>query len=474
MRREDLNAVLGIVKKSLKPYIGRFEANTKLPEKGRSREEILDEIRAMKAEEQRVWSDGYVSGAVYHGDLEFIGFLNDVYALNAELNPLHPDVWPRATRFEAEIVAMTASMLSADRSPTREQDGGVAGLITAGGTDSILTAMRCARDQARAERGITEPGLLMPTTAHAAFSKACQYYGMTPVRIPVDPASGRADVAAIKAAITPRTAAMVGSAPGFPWGVVDPIEELSSIAHERGIWFHTDACLGGFLLPWAEKLEENVPPFDFRLPGVTSISCDTHKYGYAAKGTSVVLYRNAHLRHYSYFTMTDWPGGLYNSPTMAGSRPGALSAEAWAALLNMGEEGYLEATRQIVATGKKIRAGIAAVPELRLLGDSLLVAAFTSDTFDPYALQDLLSAKGWNLTGLQLPPGIHFGMTLRTAQPGVADRFLADLNAAVAELRANPGRGSIMAPIYGLGKAIETEVSLADVLTGYLDVQYEN
>jgi len=473
MRREELNAVLGIVKKSLKPYIGRFSANTKLPEKGRPRAEILDEIRAMKSEEQRVWSDGYVSGAVYHGDEEFIGFLNDVYALNAELNPLHPDVWPRATRFEAEIVAMTASMLSADRSPTREQDGGVAGLITSGGTESILTAMRCARDQARAERGVTQPELLMPVTAHAAFSKACQYYGMTPIRVPVD-AAGRADVPAIKAAITDRTAAIVGSAPGFPWGVVDPIQELSALALERGIWFHTDACLGGFLLPWAERLGEAVPPFDFRLPGVTSISCDTHKYGYAAKGTSVVLFRNPHLRHYSYFTMTDWPGGLYNSPTMAGSRPGALSAEAWAALLNMGEEGYLDATRRIVATGKKIRAGIAAIPELRLLGESLLVAAFTSSVFDAYALQDLLSARGWNLTGLQLPPGIHFGMTLRTAEPGVAERFLTDLNAAVAELRANPGRGSLMAPIYGLGRAIETEVSLGDVLTGYLDVQYEN
>ena len=257
-------------------------------------------------------------------------------------------------------------------------------------------------------------------------------------------------------------------------GVVDPIEELSALARERGIWFHTDACLGGFLLPWAERLGEAVPAFDFRLPGVTSMSCDTHKYGYAAKGTSVVLFRNAHLRHYSYFTMTDWPGGLYNSPTMAGSRPGALSAEAWAALLNMGEEGYLDATRRIVDTANTIRTGIAAIPELRLLGDSLLVAAFTSDVFDAYALQDLLSARGWNLTGLQLPPGIHLGITLRTAQPGVADRFLADLQGAVAELRANPGRGSIMAPIHGLGRAIETEVSLADVLTGYLDVQYES
>ncbi|MDE3094762.1 MAG: aspartate aminotransferase family protein [Chloroflexota bacterium] len=473
MRREELSLVLGVVKKSLKPYLGRFPSNTRLPAQGRPRPEILAEIEAMKAEEQRVWHDGYVSGAVYHGDDEFVGFLSQVYALNAELNPLHPDVWPRATRFEAEVIAMTAAMLGADRSPTREQDGGVTGLITSGGTESILTAMRCARDQARAERGITEPELLMATSAHAAFSKAAQYYGMTAVRVPVD-AQGRADVAAMRAAVTPRTAAIVGSAPSFPWGVIDPIEELSALAHERGIWFHTDGCLGGFLLPWAERLGEAVPPFDFRLAGVTSMSCDTHKYGYAAKGTSVVLFRNAHLRHYSYFTMTDWPGGLYNSPTMAGSRPGALSAEAWAAMLDMGEEGYLAATRRIVDTCRAIRGGIAAIPELRLLGDSLLVAAFTSDQFEPYALQDLLSARGWNLTGLQLPAGLHLGVTLRTAQPGVAERFLSDLGAAVTELRANPARGSLMAPIYGLGQRIDTEVSLADVLTGYLDVQYES
>lgn len=473
MRKQDLNAVLGIVKKSLKPYLGRFPSHTRIPERGLTREEVLAEIREMKALEQKTWQEGYVSGAVYHGDAEFIGFLNEVYGLNAELNPLHPDVWPRATRYEAEIIQMTAGMLSADRSPTRDEDGGVVGLMTSGGTESILTAMRCARDWARAERGIAEPEILMPTSAHAAFSKAAQYYGITPVRVQTD-AQGRADVAAMRAAITPKTAIMVGSAPSFPWGVIDPIEELSSLAHERGFWFHTDGCLGGFLLPWAERLEEPVPAFDFRLPGVTSMSCDTHKYGYAAKGTSVVLFRNAQLRHYSYFTMTDWPGGLYNSPTMAGSRAGALSAEAWAAMLNMGEEGYLDATRRILDTAKKLRAGVAAIPELRLLGDSLLVCAFTSDAFDVYALQDLLSSRGWNLTGLQLPAGLHLGVTLRTAQPGVAERFLADLQAAVEEMRANPKRGSVMAPIYGLGQSIDTEVSLADVLTGYLDVQYES
>ncbi len=472
MRRDELDFVLAAVKQSLKPYHDRFAANTRLPSRGRPKAEILDEIRTMKEAEQATWHDGYASGAVYHGDEEHMAFLDEVYALNAELNPLHPDLWPRATRYEAEVVAMTASMLGAEQSPTDSVDGGVCGLVTSGGTESILTAIRCARDHARAERGVTAPELLVPFTAHVAFDKAAQYFGLELVRVPVDE-EGKADVAATERAITDRTAAIVGSAPSFPWGVIDPIVELSELARARGIWFHTDACLGGFVLPWAERLGEPVPPFDLRLPGVSSVSADTHKFGYAAKGTSVVLFRNVHLRHYSYYTVSDWPGGLYNSPSMAGSRPGALSAEAWAAMLATGEDGYLDATRRILETTRRLRAGVAAIPELRLLGDSLFVVPFGCDAFDVYAVQDLMSARGWSLNGLQLPPALHLCVTLRTVQPGVAERFLHDLEESVAELRENPGQGSTMAPIYGLGRRIDTEVSLDDVLTGYLDLQYE-
>ncbi len=472
MKREDLQHLVGAIERSLKPYRDVVPSFARLPEKGRAKEDILADVDTMAAHEEARWRDGYASGAVYNGDEEHIAFLNEVYARNSQLNPLHPDLWPRATKYEAEVASMTAGMLGADLSPSRDDDGGVCGLVTSGGTESILTAMRCARDQARAERGVTDPELVVPFSAHVAFDKAAQYFGMRLVRVPVGE-DGKADPAAMADAITPHTAALVGSAPSFPWGVVDPIPDLSGLARERGVWFHTDGCLGGFVLPWAARLGEDLPAFDFRLPGVTSMSADTHKFGYAAKGTSVVLFRNADLRRYSYYMTEDSPIGLYNSPTMAGSRPGALSAEAWAAMLAMGESGYLDATQRILDTTKEIRAGVAEIPELRLLGDSVFVVAFGSDAFDVYAVADEMSARHWNLNGLQMPASLHLCVTLRHTQPGVAARFLEDLRASVAAVAAEPGRGSVMAPIYGLGRRIESEVSISDVLTGYLDSQFK-
>ena len=309
--------------------------------------------KALCAQED-TWKDGFVSGAVYHGDPEHIEFLNKVYAINSQSNPLHADVWPSATKFEAEIVAMTANMLGGVG-----QD--ICGTVSSGGTESIMLAMKTYRDQARQEKGITRPEMVVPITAHAAFDKASQYFNIKTLHIPVDE-TFRADVNAARKAITRNTIVVVGSAPAFPHGTIDPIEELSELARERGIGFHTDACLGGFVLPWAEKLGYPVPPFDFRLPGVTSMSADTHKFGYAAKGTSVVLYRGKALRHYQYYTATDWPGGLYFSPTFAGSRPGALSAACWAAMVSIGAEGYMNATQKILVTAEAIKAAFAKFP----------------------------------------------------------------------------------------------------------------
>jgi glutamate/tyrosine decarboxylase-like PLP-dependent enzyme len=292
--------------------------------------------------------------------------------------------------------------------------------------------------------------MVVPETAHAAFDKAAQYFGIEMVHVPVA-ADFRADVAATEKALTENTIVLVGSAPPFPHGLIDPIDQLSELARSRGIGFHTDGCLGGFVLPWAEKLGYPVPPFDFRLPGVTSMSADTHKYGYAAKGTSVVLYRGQDLRHYQYFTATDWPGGLYASPSFAGSRPGALSAACWAALVSIGEEGYLEATKGILQAADTIKAGIKQIPGITLIGDPLFVVAFQSEEMDVYRIMDAMTERGWNLNGLHKPAAVHLCVTLRQAQPGVAERFLADLRASVADVKENadalPG-GS--APVTGM------------------------
>jgi glutamate/tyrosine decarboxylase-like PLP-dependent enzyme len=348
--------MLTAMERSAKPYRQDFASYSELPATGRPCADIIEEMEALQAREQAPWREGFVSGGVYDGDEEHINFLNRVYAIHSQSNPLHSDLWPSATKFEAEIVAMTARTLGA------APESNICGTVTSGGTESILLAMKSYRDWARDKKDIAAPEIIAPTTAHVAFDKAVQYFDMKLIRIPVD-ADFRADVQATRRAITRNTAALVGSAPSFPHGVVDPIQELSELARQQGIGFHTDACLGGFFLPWAEKLGYPVPGFDFRVPGVTSMSADTHKYGYAAKGTSVVLYRGKALRRYQYYTATEWPGGLYLSPTLAGSRPGALSAACWAAMVAIGTEGYMEATRRILETAVQIKKGIVEVPE---------------------------------------------------------------------------------------------------------------
>jgi glutamate/tyrosine decarboxylase-like PLP-dependent enzyme len=450
---------------SLKPYKNSFASFTQIPETGRSREEILHEMEFLREQEEDQWKDGFVSGAVYNGDAEHIEFLNQVYAIHSQSNPLHADVWPSATKFEAEIVAMTADMLAG-----AGQD--VCGTVSSGGTESIMLAMKTYRDWAREKKGITRPEMIVPVTAHAAFDKASQYFNIKMVHIPVD-TDFRADMTATRKAITRNTVVIVGSAPAFPHGTIDPINELSELALERRIGFHTDACLGGFVLPWAEKLGYPVPPFDFRLPGVTSISVDTHKFGYAAKGTSVILYRGQELRHYQYYTAADWPGGLYFSPTFAGSRPGALSAACWAAMTSIGAEGYLSATKKILETADTIKTGIREIPELHILGNPLFVIAFASDTLDIYKVLDAMTRTGWSLNGLHKPSCVHLCVTMRHTQPGVAERFLQDLRAAVAFVKTHPEEKGSMAPVYGMAATIPMRGVVSDMLKRYLDLMFK-
>jgi len=457
------DVLLAELEPGLKPYRNERPSCLRLPSTGRARAEILAEMERLATRETPRWRDGYVSGAVYHGDAEHVAFLNQVYALNAQSNPLHADLWPSIARYEAEVVAMTAAMLGGGP--------GVCGTVTSGGTESILLAMKTYRDWARERRGIYQPEIVVPHTAHAAFDKAAQYFGIRLVRVPVG-ADFRVDVAAVRRAITRNTIALVGSAPSFPHGVIDPIAELAALAHDHAVGMHVDACLGGFVLPWARRLGYSVPPFDFAVPGVTSISVDTHKYGYAAKGTSVILYRTEALRRFQYYVVADWPGGLYVSPTLAGSRPGALSAVAWAALVSIGEAGYLDATRRILETAREIRAGIEALPDLRVLGDPLWVVAFSSPRLDIYRVLDQMSRRGWNLNGLHHPPAIHLCVTLPHTQPGIAARFLADLRDSVAAVRREPRGSGGMAPVYGMAASLPFRGVVSDLLRRYLDMVY--
>ena len=471
---KEFEGILGDIEQSVKPYKDRFATYQQIPETRLNREDILRNMAELNAIEESRWKDGFASGAVYHGDSDHINFLNNVYALNSQSNPLHSDLWPSNAKYESEVVAMTAGMLGAhsqtvDPPPA---DGEICGVVSSGGTESILLAMKTYRDRARDLKGISRPEMIVPVTAHAAFDKASQYFGIKIKHIPVG-SDFRADIAAARKAITRNTIVMVGSAPAFPHGIIDPIEELSELARSRGIGFHTDACLGGFVLPWAERLGFDVPPFDFRLPGVTSMSADTHKYGYAAKGTSVVLYRGLALRRYQYFKTTDWPGGLYFSPTFAGSRPGALSAACWAAMLSVGADGYMAATKKILETAAKIKDGIRQIPELQILGDPLWVIAFASETLDIYRVMDYLTEKRWSLNGLHKPSCLHICVTLRHTQPGIAERFLDDLRAAVNFIKENPDASGGMAPVYGLAATLPVRSVVGDILERYLDTLYK-
>ncbi|MDP2859990.1 MAG: aminotransferase class V-fold PLP-dependent enzyme [Bacillota bacterium] len=457
---------------TIKSYRRRFKTYARIPATGRDRDDILAEMKEMRSLEEARWGAGYASGSVYHGGEDHIEFLNEVYAVNSQSNPLHTDLWPSAVKFESEIVSMTANMLGAAQSgaePGTPEE--ICGVVSSGGTESILLAMKTYRDYAREKKGITKPEMILPTTAHAAFDKAAQYFGIDMIRIPVGD-DFRADVAATEKAITDNTIVIAGSAPQFPHGVIDPIGELSELARARGIGFHTDACLGGFVLPWAEKLGYDVPPFDFRLPGVTSMSADTHKFGYAAKGTSVVLYRGLELRHYQYFTTTEWPGGLYCSPSFAGSRAGALSAVCWAAMVSIGEQGYLDNTRRILEAAAKIRNEVAGIPEFQLFGDSLFVIAFGSRELDIYKIMDAMTERGWSLNGLHKPACLHLCTTLRHAEPGVAERLIEDLKASVVYVKANPSIEGGMAPVYGMANTLPDRGLIADLLRKHMDSWY--
>ena len=287
------------------------------------------------------WKDGQVSGGVYLGDEAFAGFCSSVYSLFTHSNPLHPEVFPFVRKMESEIVSMTLNLFhgnkSADGSAVDNKTGNAevdvkeddyCGVVTSGGTESILMAMKAYRDRSISTKKINFPielpEIVVPSSAHAAFLKAANYLNIKIVSVPVDSTTFAADLKAMEAAITPRTVVIVGSAPSFPHGIIDPIAELSAIAARNNIGMHVDCCLGGFLCPFLAKAGFPVQPFDFRLSGVTSISADTHKYGYAPKGTSVLMYRTRKLRSYQYFVHSDWSGGIYASPSMPGSRPGGL------------------------------------------------------------------------------------------------------------------------------------------------------
>jgi len=455
---------------SFYPYKKRFAIHHDIPARPLAREQVLSEIVQMSAEEDALADSGKVSGSLYLGDHEQYAFLTEVFGRYAHANVLQRDMYPSSTKFEGEIVAMTAAMLGGDSSTV--------GVITSGGSESLMNPMLVYRERGRADKGITAPEVIVPDSAHVAIDKACHYFGIKLLRAPLRE-DFLVDLAWVREHITANTVALVGSAGSYPYGLIDPITELGELALEHDVGLHVDGCLGGFLLPWIARLGVTVTPFDFRVPGVTSMSADTHKFGYSLKGTSVLLYRDAALRRHQYFTFPDWPGGLYISPGMSGSRSGGLIAAAWAAMLTTGEQGYLDAAAAIHATAQKIKAAVQARPELRVYGDdpTFLVAFGAARPpedggVDIFLVNDALTSRGWRMNPDQLPAGLHFCVTRPNTRPGLAEEFASDLEYAVEYAVDHRGEAATSGALYGMAGTPAGNDLVSFLLSGALDAMY--
>lgn len=439
-------------RENLKDVFGKDPNRTltlRLPESGRSAASIISEMQSNGLSENKKWQQGQVSGAVYSHDDSHTQLMNAAYSSFSWANPLHPGMWPSVNQYEAEIISMTANLMGSQ--------GDIVGTTTSGGTESIVLAIKAHREFFGRKRSIRHPELVCGPTAHAAVDKACEILGIRKVTVACDSNTHTLVPKDIEKQITCNTIMIYSSAPSYPQGVIDPIDELSKIALKYDIGLHVDACLGGFVLPFARKLGRcSIPKFDFECPGVTSMSVDTHKFAYASKGTSVVLYRHDELRHAQYFSYAKWTGGMYSTPTIAGSRPGALLACAWAAMISIGESGYLERVTSILDTSAKLVAEINKMDDIYVLGSQTptMVVCFASNTVDIYRVGDMMEKRGWSLNALQHPASVHICVTLNTVAK--ADKFVSDLFDSVNDTRKEGAIGKTKgsAAIYGMSGSL--------------------
>ena len=438
-------------------------AQIQFPEKGTSREELLSALHAFKSDDSD-WKGGRVFSLIYNAGEDVKTFAEEAFNVFINENGLSPFAFPSLLRMETEVVSMVASLLGGDSETV--------GAMTSGGTESIMMAVKAARDFARAQRpSITNPELVMPLSAHPAFNKAAHFLGLKTVIVPTDKTL-RADVKAVGDAISENTVMVVGSAFSYPHGMIDPIEELAEVAAGKEVWFHVDACVGGYILPFLSKLGYPIPPFDFRIPGVSSMSADIHKYGFIPKGASTVLYRNAQLRQYQFFVYADWPGGVYGTPSVSGARPGGPVAASWAVIKYLGLEGFMRLAKTTMETTKNFIEGIEAIPELYVLGKpQATVFAFGSDVLNVYALGEKMKTFRWYIDSQHLPPCLH--MTISPAHASIVEPFLSDLRQAVKEVASLKGEDITgEAAMYGMIGSMPDRAMARDFAIQYLSDLY--
>ena len=392
---------------------------------GLSPADTLRALDDLKADDVR-WREGRAFTLAYHGGDDVIAIADEAYRRFSGDNALNTDAFPSLRTIQAEVVGIVIDWL--------EGDSDAAGFMTSGGTESILLAVKGARERGRQERGIADPNVVLPASAHAAFEKGCYYFGLESRRIPVD-TDWRANPDAMADAVDDNTVLIVGSAPQYPQGVIDPIPAIASIASERDINCHVDACMGGVTLTYLARLGHEIPPWNFTVEGVTSMSVDLHKYGYTAKGASVIAYRNKQLRAYQAYVTDNWLGGVYGSSGILGTKSGGPMAAAWAVMNYLGDDGYLRLTEAARRAAERLVDAVRARPvlSLRALPATTLVTFGAADpvALDIFAVADGLWRRGWYVDKQGPPPSLH--LTLSAVHDGKIDNFVADLDASIAE-----------------------------------------
>lgn len=405
-----------------------------LPVSGLAKDEILKKLADYRADDLAA-RGGRTFAYVYDANRAEIDELaHDVYSSFLDINGLDPTVFPSLLKLENDIIAIASEHLGGS--------AGTVGTFTSGGTESIILAVKAARDHARATRpGLARPNVVMPTTAHAAFQKACHYLDLEAVLVDVDPVTMRADLAKMTAAVTDSTVLLVGSAASYAHGVIDPIAGLGQLALSRSIPLHVDGCIGGWLLPYFRRLGVDVEPFDLSVPGVTSLSVDLHKYAYAPKGASVVLYNDTTLRAKQYYACADWTGYTMINPTVQSTKSGGPLAAAWATLHAFGDAGYLTLAEQTLSAQRALVAGVESIAGLRVLGTpemALVAMAADEPGLDVFTICDEMNALGWyvqpQLSYRDIPASVH--LTLTASSDGHIAALLADLAVAVETARA--------------------------------------
>ena len=382
-----------------------------LPEHGITRDDVLGQLDSFKERDVR-WRDGHAFTLAYNAGEDVVALAEEAYRRFATENALNTDAFPSLRRLQTEVCGIVADWLQAGTQG--------AGFLTTGGTESLLMAVKAARQRGRRERNVERPNIVLPASAHAAFEKGCYYFGLESRRVPVRD-DWRADADAMAAAIDDNTVLVVGSAPQYPQGVVDPIAEIAALAAERDINCHVDACMGGVTLTYLARLGHDIPPWNFSVPGVTSISVDLHKYGYTAKGASVIMHRDKRLRADQTFVTDNWLGGVYGSSAVLGTKSGG----PWAA-------------------AEELAAAINEIPQLSLRAEPqatlLAFGAADPDALDVFAVADALWRRGWYLDRQGPPASLH--CTVNAVHQGKIPTFVADLRAAIAEVEAAHGHGA--------------------------------